>query len=87
MRSNDKQLPPHIRLLQALSGLLNLAFVAVGRERSFTKVAAKLAVSQSTLIHHQRNASGLATSRRKIRRDSRWRRIGGQVENCKIGRK
>src|SRR5215204_6183514 len=31
-----------------------LAFVAVARERSFTKAAAKLAVSQSTLSHTMR---------------------------------
>jgi DNA-binding transcriptional LysR family regulator len=33
-----------------------VAFLAVGRERSFTKAAAKLGVLQSALSHHPRTA-------------------------------
>jgi DNA-binding transcriptional LysR family regulator len=51
-----------------------LAFIAVGRERSFTKAAAKLGVSQSALSHTIRQLEARLGVRLLTRAASRRRR-------------
>lgn len=58
-----------------------LAFVAVGRERSFTKAAAKLGVSQSALSHTIRALEARLGVRLLTRTDSVRSRMASCLEH------
>ena len=60
-----------------------LAFLAVAREQSFTKAAAKLGVSQSALSHTMRELEARLGVRLLTRTTDGWRRRKRASDWCK----